>query len=100
MKSALPTSIFCGGLQPNGATCPAMRPSFGPGLDDDTVQNLRRAGWRVVSGKWSCPEHVPAGWSDPPDAVAPTPNPHCTVCGDTRGGAYGHEAYECTWTTA
>lgn len=24
-------------------------------------------------------------------------NPHCNRCGDTRGGAYGHTANECTW---
>jgi hypothetical protein len=24
-------------------------------------------------------------------------NPHCSNCGDTRGGPIGHEASECTW---
>ena len=24
-------------------------------------------------------------------------NPHCSRCGDERGGPYGHETNECTW---
>lgn len=24
-------------------------------------------------------------------------NPHCSNCGDTRGGPVRHEAHECTW---
>lgn len=24
-------------------------------------------------------------------------NPNCSLCGDTRGGPYGHESNECTW---
>jgi len=25
-------------------------------------------------------------------------NPYCSRCGDERGGPYGHETSECTWT--
>lgn len=27
----------------------------------------------------------------------PRRNPHCSNCGDTRGGPFGHEISECTW---
>lgn len=84
--SALPNWITCGYGWPNGDTCTSRRASCGPGFDDSTVRDLRKCGWRVVDGKWTCPNHAPK-----------FRNPYCSNCGDTRGGAYGHEAHECTF---
>lgn len=93
--SALPDVIHCPAL-----ACAAVRVSIGPdhSFDDETVKLMRSAGWQVVDGAWTCPNHLPKDRKHLPGAMSRHPNPHCAECGDTRGGPYGHEAHECTWT--
>ncbi|MET0416035.1 MAG: hypothetical protein ABW022_08445 [Actinoplanes sp.] len=92
-SSALPNSIRC--PADCGRTLAAVR---GPEhADDITVTWLRRNGWQVVDGAWTCADHLPEDRQDLPGAMGRHPNPHCSNCGDTRGGPFGHEAYECTW---
>jgi hypothetical protein len=90
MNSALPSVIRCPGPR-CGATVPSLSASSEG--DDRTVEYLREDGWQVVEGAWTCPAHLPAD-----RAPWHRRNPHCSSCGDTRGGPFGHEAYECTWT--
>lgn len=90
----LPDAIHCG----RSPACRASRASYGSGQEDSTVKSLRAAGWQVVDGSWTCPDHLPEDRKHLPGAMGRHPNPHCTTCGDTRGGPYGHEAHECTWT--
>ena len=94
--SAFSGSIYC------WAGCGSTHPSRSSlaSTDDDTVQDLRQAGWQVVNGDWTCPNDLPAERRGLPAAMGRRANPHCTTCGDTRGGPYGHEAYECTWAPA
>lgn len=68
--------------------------------DDTTVAWMRHAGWQVVNGDWTCPNDLPEDRRNLPGAMGRHPNPHCGNCGDTRGGAYGHETDECTWRAA
>jgi hypothetical protein len=91
--SALPDAIRC------AAGCGTTVANIGrfDETDDATVANLRRLGWQVVNGEWSCPNDLPDDRRDLPGAMGRIPNPHCSTCGDTRGGPFGHEAYECTW---
>lgn len=65
--------------------------------DDKEVWLLRKRGWQVVNGAWTCQNHLPADRQAVPGAMGRARNRHCTTCGDTRGGPYGHEAYECTY---
>lgn len=89
--SAFPDVIRCA-----DATCTSTCSAAGPGerFDEMTVDHLRSSGWQVVAGAWQCPVHVP------PERAGYRRNPHCSNCGDTRGGPFGHEAYECTWRKA
>lgn len=86
--SAFPDWIKC-----SVESCPASSSSVSSDADHDelTVASLRNQGWAVVDGQWVCDVHAPEG------ANLRRRNPHCSNCGDLRGGAYGHEAYECTW---
>ncbi len=94
--SAFPAAIRC------PAGCGATLASIGRSADtdDQTVTGLRRAGWQVVNGEWTCPNDLPDDRRDLPGAMGRHLNPHCRKCGDTRGGAYGHLTDECTWSAA
>jgi hypothetical protein len=94
LSSALPSVIRC------SANCGATAASFAKTADGDdpTVLVLRDRGWQVVEGQWTCPDDLPAERQNLPGAMGRRRNVHCSNCGDTRGGAYGHEAYECTCT--
>jgi hypothetical protein len=91
-RTALPDVIRCA----QAPACVYTQASFGIGMDDVTVASLRDYGWQVVDGAWTCPDHLPGDRQRVPGAMGRPLNPHCAVCGDTRGGAYGHEAFECT----
>jgi hypothetical protein len=91
-ESALPDMMRCA----QAPACGYAQATLGPGRDDESVAWLRRSGWQVVDGAWTCPNHLPEDRKHVPGAMGRPLNPHCTVCGDTRGGAYGHEAFECT----
>lgn len=95
-ESALPDAIRC------FAGCGTTSANFSrfEDTDADTVANLRSWGWQVVNGEWTCPSDLPDDRRDLPAAMGRRANPYCSNCGDTRGGAYGHEAYECTWEAA
>lgn len=96
LKSALPSMIQC------SEDCGAMAASCSATADGDdpTVILLRDRGWQVVNGQWTCPQHLPEDRRNLPGAMGRRRNLHCSNCGDDRGGAYGHEAYECTWGAA
>jgi hypothetical protein len=93
LSSALPDAIRC------PAGCGMTMATIGRTADGDdpTVLLLRDRGWQVVDGEWTCPEDLPEHRKALPGAMGRRANPHCSNCGDTRGGVYGHEAYECTW---
>jgi hypothetical protein len=88
------TSAFPDGTIRCPATgCGAMKTTgSGRETDDQDVTLLRLAGWQVFAGAWTCPQHLPANRQG-----RGIRNPHCTKCGDLRGGPYGHQAYECGW---
>jgi hypothetical protein len=95
-ERVLPDWIKCS----HGPTCTRSVGSFGDGHEDATVTMLREGGWQVVDGGWTCPDHLPEDRQCLPGAMGRPRNPHCTTCGDTRGGPYGHEACECTYEAA
>lgn len=61
------------------------------------------SGWDEAKRKWMDAYHrqLAAERPDAPPTVADEllrrRNPHCSNCGDHRGGPFGHEASECTW---
>lgn len=90
---ALPDVIRC----PAGCGATVANTGRTVDTDDRTVTHLRASGWQVVDGRWTCPNDLPADRRDLPGAMGRPRNPYCTRCGDTRGGAYGHDGSECTW---
>ncbi len=97
-QSAFGQSIRCP-EEGCGATAATISPRD-PSQDDVQVAWLRAAGWQVVDGAWTSPRRLPEDRRHLPGAMGRRPNPHCTVCGDDRGGAYGHVDSECTWRAA
>jgi hypothetical protein len=93
LSSALPSAIRC------ARGCGTTIASIGTtaDCDDPTVAILRDRGWQVVAGEWTCPADLPAERQALPGAMGRRRNPHCSNCGDDRGGPYGHEAFECGW---
>jgi hypothetical protein len=92
-ESALPPMIRC------ARNCGCTESTIGAtaDYDDASVERLRVRGWQVVDGAWTCPDHLPEARHDLPGAMGRRRNPHCSNCGDDRGGPYGHEGFECVW---
>lgn len=77
--------------------CSATMATLADPYDDQDVASIRAAGWQVIDGGWVCPDDLPEDRRHLPGAMRRRANPHCTRCGDDRGGPYGHVDRECVW---